>query len=78
MINAEFINAQSGNGEKGFWAKFQLIAETVSGNEVVVELWGTETAFNATKALKPRQKCKVALGVDERGHVKVSNIRAEV
>lgn len=77
MVNAEFINAQSGNSERGFWAKFQVIAKTITGGETVVELWGTENALNASKALKPRQRCKLLLGVDERGHIKVADIRTE-
>lgn len=79
MFNAQYISSKAGVSKKNVnYYMIEIIANTVTGNAKVAQLFCTETAFNSAKTLRPMQPCKVLGGVDDNGHLTIANIKADI
>lgn len=77
MFNATYISASEGVGKESGnpWYKVELIAETITGKQKVLVEFCTENAYRSAMALESMQKCKVASGVTDSGHVSIHALK---
>ena len=77
MFNAIFVSAKEGISKKTGepWYMVELIAETVSGKNVILQVFSTENAYYSAKTLTSMQNCKVASGVSDNGYLTVNALK---
>lgn len=77
MFNAVFVSASDGTSKKTGepWYMINLIAETVTGGNTILQAFSTENAYYSAKTLTSMQKCKVACGVTDSGFLTVNALK---
>lgn len=78
MFTAKFISVNRGRSkESGIpWFRVEMIADTVNGNNKVLQAFCTENAYNGCASLKSMQDVKVGVGVNDNGYLVINVIKA--
>lgn len=76
MFSGKFISASKGTSKAGRdWFRVDLIAETVSGSNKVIQSFCTSTAYNSALAIQSMADVKVSCGVNDNGYITVNYIK---
>ena len=81
MVLAKFVSAVDGVSKKDGitkWYRLEFIATTINGGAKIIQLFGTEKAFNEAKALnlKPMADVILNFGVNDNGFIVLNGVRA--